>query len=159
MTGTNLNSISESVVQLLREGKESHAANDSKRLSRVRDDLWQIQMELFPLVAEEDLTAEGLRAAILLAQVARVSLRLQSASENWLYALLSCSMLNIAAAHIIGGYHRRMFTAPDMALLAVVRDISREVASGAAYASHRSGNPAAALMSLEIATSVTMGFA
>ena len=50
-----------------------------------------------------------------------------------------------------------MFTAPEMALLAVLQDISRDVASAVAYLFHRSGNPAEALLSLENATSVTMG--
>lgn len=156
MADADLISVGERVARLLSEGAAAEAASDSKRLSRVRDDAWQIQMELFPLVVEENLTAELLRATILFAQVARVSLYLQSASENWLYALASCSMLNIASANIIAGYRSNMFAEPEMALLAVLQDISRDVASAVAYISHRSGNPAEALLSLENATSVTM---
>ena len=157
MAETDLDSIGERIARLFNSGKVALAEKDVKRLNRVRDDVWQIQMELFPFVVEEDLTAEGLRAAILLAQVARVSLNLQSASENWLYALSSCAKLIVASAHILSGYHNNMFTTPEIALLAVVRDISREVAAGAAYVAHQSGNPAAAIMSLEAVTSVTMG--
>lgn len=145
--------------RLLAEGAAAQAADDPRRLTWVRDELWRLAPEALARAAADD--GEDLEATGALIDIARPSVVLQVASGNWHYALSACNWMTVAVANLIAGVHRdpagERGGVSEPALWQVIRESLPGFTALAAEAAHRIGDPARALMEIEALTSVVAG--
>ena len=145
--------------RLLAEGEAAQAADDPRRLSRVRDELWQLAPEVLARAAAGD--GEDLEATHALVAIAWPTIVLQMASGNWLQALGACYWMTVAVANLTAGVHRDAGVQGDngneAALWKLIHGGLPGFSAAAAEAAHRLGNPAQALMMIESLTSVVAG--
>lgn len=151
--------LGERVQRLLTEGKAAQAADDPRRLSGVRDELWQLAPEVLARAAAGD--GEDLEATGALVDIARPTIVLQMASGNWLQVLGACYWTTVAVANLTAGVHRdaslHRDSGSETQLWQLIREWLPGFSAAAAEAAHRLGNPAQALMIIESLTSVVAG--
>ena len=97
-------SLGECVQRLLREGSSAQAAEDSRRLTQVRDGLWQLLPEAISRASAD--SGQDFEATQVLIDIARPGIVLQMASGNWLQVLAACHCMNIALANVEAATHR-----------------------------------------------------
>jgi hypothetical protein len=146
-------SLGERVQRLLREGASAQAAEDPRRLTQVRDGLWQLLPEAIARAAADG--GQDLEATGALIDIARPGIVLQLASGNWPQVLAVCNCMNIALANVEAATHRDDTNAP--ALEKMIVQLLHGFPQAAAEAGHRLGDPASALLTVETLTSVVAG--